>query len=150
MCWGGTTECVFQCVVRFIRSTYPSNDGQYSGHRDAEGEGGDDDSIEEENNTFNNSFHEIEEEASPKVVHFEEGQAIRLSMFFKTSQFSAEHVCQIVLESPIKRWQVSYQQELFTTATLLCKDENTYKTLSMFCFGKANDCTKFTSSVIND
>jgi len=136
-------------VVRFICSICPSKDSQYTGHRDVEGEGGDDNNIEEDNDAVNNSFHEIEEEASPKVVHFKEGQAIRLSMFFKTSQFSAEHVHQIVLESYIKGWQVSYQQELFTTATFLCKDENTYKTLCMFCFGKANDCTKFTSSVIN-
>ena len=90
------------CVVRFIRSICPSNDGQYTGHGDAEGEGGDDDNIEEDNDAVNNSFHEIEEEASPEVVHFEEGQTIRLSMFFKTSQFSAEHVCQIVLVSPIE------------------------------------------------
>ena len=142
--------CIPVCVVRYIRSICPSNDGQYSGHRDAEGEGGDDDNIEEDNDAVNNSFHEIEEETSPMVIHFEEGQAICLSMFFKTSQFSAEHVRRIVLESPIEGWQVSYQQELFTTATFLCKDENTYKTLCMFCFGKANDCTKFTSSVINE
>ena len=142
--------CIPVCVVRFIRLICPSDDGQYAEHRDAEGEGGDDDNIEEDNDAVNNSFHEIEEEASPKVVHFEEGQAIHLSMFFKTSQFSAEHVRQIVLESPIKGWQVSYQQELFTTATFLCKDEHTYKTLCMFCFGKAKDCTKFTSSEINE
>ena len=37
------------CVVRFIRSICPSDDGQYTGHRDAEGEGGDDDNIEEDN-----------------------------------------------------------------------------------------------------
>ena len=119
------------CVVRFIRLICPSNHGQYAGHRDAEGEGSDDNNIEEDNDAVNNSFHKIEEEASPKVVHFEEDQAICLSTFFKTSQFSAEHVCQIVLESPIEGWIVPeyYQQELFTTATFLCKDENTYKTL---------------------
>ena len=94
--------CIPVCVVRFICSICPSNDGQYAGHRNAKGEGGDDDNIEEDNDAVNNSFREIEEEASPKVVHFKEGQAICLSMFFKTSQFSAEHVCQIVLESPIE------------------------------------------------
>ena len=124
------------CIVRFIRLICPSEDSQYTGHRDAEGEGGDDDNIEEDNDAVNNSFHEIEEEASPKVVHFEESQSIHLSMFFKTSQFSAEHVRQIVLESPIEGWEVSYQQELFTTATFLCKDEHTYKTLCMFCLEK--------------
>ena len=96
------------------------------------------------------SFHEIEEEASPKVVHFEEGQTIHLSMLFKTSQFSAEHVCQIFPESSIEGWQVSYQQELFTTATFLCKEDLNNKTLYLFCFGKARDCTKFTSSVIHE
>ena len=73
-----------------------------------------------------------------------------MSMFFKTNEFSAEHVHQIVLESPIEGWQVSYQQELFTTATFICKDEETYKTLCMFCFQKAKDCTKFTTTVINE
>ncbi len=92
------------CVVRFICSICPSNDGQYTGHRDAEGEGGDDNNIEEDNDAVNNSFHKTEEEASPKVVHFKEGQAIHLSMLFKTSQFSAEHVRRIVLESPIEGW----------------------------------------------
>ena len=138
------------CVVRVICLICPSDDSQYTGHRDAKGEGSDDDNIEEDNHAVHNSFHEIEEEASPKVVHFEEGQTIHLSMFLKTSQFSAEHVHQIVLESPIEGWQVSYQKELFTTATFLCKDEHTYKTLCMFSFGKAKDCTKFTSSVINE
>ena len=98
----------------------------------------------------NTSFHDIEEEASPKVVHFEEGQTIRLSLFFKSSQYSAEHVHRIVLKSPIEGWQVSNHEELFTTATYLCKDEHTYKTLCMFCFEKAKECTKFTSSVINE
>ena len=37
-----------------------SNDGQYTRHRHAEGEGGDDDNIEEGNDAVNNSFHEIE------------------------------------------------------------------------------------------
>ena len=138
------------CVVRFIRSICPSDDDQYIGHHDGEGEGGDNDNNEEEDVLINTSFHEIEEEASPKIVHFEEGQSIRLSLYFKSSQYSAEHVCQIVLESPIKGWQVSYHEELFTTATYLCKDEHTYKTLCMFCFGKAKDFTKFTSTSINE
>ena len=151
MCWGGTTECIFQCVLLGSFSLIcPSDDSQYTGHRDAEGEGGDDNNIVEDNDAVNSSFHQIEQEASPKVVHFKEGQTIHLSMFFKTSQFSAEHIHQIVLESPIKGWQVSYQQELFTTATFLCKNEHTYKTLCMFCFGKAKDCTKFRSSVIKE
>ena len=98
----------------------------------------------------NTSFHEIKEEASRKVVHFEEGQTICLSLFFKSSQYSAEHVRRIVLESPIEGWQVSYHKELFTTVMYLCKDEHTYKTLCMFCFGKAKECTKFTGSVINE
>jgi hypothetical protein len=138
------------CVVRFIHSICPSDDDQYTGHRDIEGEGGDDDNNEEEDDLVNTSFHLIEEEASPKIVNFEEGQSICLSLYFKSSQYSAEHVCQIVLESPIKGWQVSSHEELFTTATYLCKEECTYKTLCMCCFGKAKDCTKFTSTVINE
>ena len=117
------------CVVRFIRSICPSDEGQYTGYHDVEGEGGDDDNNVEDDDLVNTSFHEIEEEASPKVVHFEEGQTIPLSLFFKSSQYIAEHVRRIVLESPIKGWQVSYHEELFTTATYLCKDEHTYKTL---------------------
>ena len=138
------------CIVQFIRSICPSNDGRYTGHQAAEGGGDIDKDDAEEDDAVNTSYEEIEEEASPKVVHFYEGENICLSMYFRTSPFSAEHVCQIVLESPIDGWQVSYQQELFTTATYLCKDEHTYKTLCMFCFGKAKECTKFTSTVINE
>ncbi len=57
--------CILVCVVRFICLICPSNDSQLTGHHDAEGEGGDDDNIEEDNDAVNNSFHEIEEEASP-------------------------------------------------------------------------------------
>ena len=138
------------CVVRFIHSICPSDDNQYTGHRDIEGEGGNNDNNEEEDDLVNMSFHEIEEEASPKIIHFEEGQSIHLSLYFKSSQYSAEHVRQIVLESPIEGWQVSYHEKLFTTATYLCKDERAYKTLCMFCFGKAKLCTKSTSTVINE
>ena len=41
------------CVVRFIRSICPSDDNQYTGHRDGEGEGGDDDNNEEEDDLVN-------------------------------------------------------------------------------------------------
>jgi hypothetical protein len=137
-----------ECVVRFIRSISPSDDGQYTGHRDGDGDECDDNNNEDGDDLVNSSFHEIEDEASPKIVDFEGGQSIRLSLHFKSSQYNAEHVRQIVLESPIEGWQVSYHEELLTTATFLCQDESTYKTLSMFCFGKTNECTKFTSSII--
>ena len=90
------------CVVRFICSIFPSIEGQYTGHRDADGEGVDDNNNEKEDDLVNISFHEIKEEASPKIVHFEEDQTIHLSLFFKSSQYSAKHVHQIVLESPIE------------------------------------------------
>ena len=89
--------------------------------------GGDiDEDDAEEDDAVNTSYEEIEEEASPKVVHYNEGEKVPLSMHFRTSQFSAEHVHQIVLESHIDGWQVSYQQELCNTATYLYKDEHTY------------------------
>jgi hypothetical protein len=138
------------CVVRFIRSGCPSDDDQYTGHCDGEEEGGDNDNNEEEDDLVNTSFHKIEEEASPKIVHFEEGQSICWQLYFKSSQYSAEHIRQIILESPIEGWQVSYHEELFTTAGYLYKDERTYKTLCIFCFVKAKDCTKFTSTVLNE
>ena len=97
---------------------------------------------------MNSLFQEIEEEASPKIVDFEGGQRISLSLHFKSTQFNAEHVCQIVLDSPMEGWQVSYHEDLLTTATFICKDESSYKIMSMFCFGKTQECTKFTSSVI--
>jgi hypothetical protein len=59
-------------------------------------------------------------------------------------------VSQIILESPLDEWHVSYQQDLFTTPTYLCKDEHTYKTLCMFFFGKAKECTKLMSTLINE
>ena len=137
-----------ECVVRFIRSISPSDDGQYTGHRDAEGDDCDDNNTDDDDDLVNSSFQEIEDEASPKIVDFEGGQRIRLSLHFKSSHYNAEQVRQIVLESPIEGWQVSYHEELLTTATFLCEDELTYKILSMFCFGKTNECTKFTSSII--
>ena len=76
------------CVVWFIRSICRSNDGQYTGYHDSEGEGGDNDNNEEDDDLVNTSFHEIEEEASPKGVHFEEDQTICLSLFFNSSQYS--------------------------------------------------------------
>jgi hypothetical protein len=85
------------CVVRFILSICPSDDDQYTGHCDIEGEGGDDNNNEEEDDLVNTSFHEIKEEASPKIVHFEEGQSIPLSLYFKSSQYSVEHVRQVRL-----------------------------------------------------
>ena len=99
------------CVVKFICSNCPSDDNQYTGHHDIEREGGNNDNNEEEDDLVNMSFHEIEEEASPKIVHFEEGQSICLSLYFKSSQYRAKHIRQIVLESPIEGWQVSYHEE---------------------------------------
>ena len=80
----------------------PSDDNQFTGHCNGEGEGVDNDNNEEEDNLANTSFHEIEEVASPKIAHFEEGQGIHLMLYFKSSQYSAKHFCQIVLESPIE------------------------------------------------
>jgi hypothetical protein len=137
-----------ECVVRFIRSLCPSEDGQYTGHRDAEGDDGDDETDEQDNDIVNTSFQDIEEEASPKIVDFEGGQRISLSLHFKSTQYNAEHVRQIVLDSPIEGWQVSYHEDLLTTATFTCEDESSYKIMSMFCFGKSQECTKFTSSII--
>ena len=94
------------CVVRFICSICPSDDSWYTGHQAAEGGGFDEDNAEEDD-SVNTLYEEIEEDASLKVAHFN-GEKINLSMYFRTSQFSAEHVHQIVLESPIDGWQVSY------------------------------------------
>jgi hypothetical protein len=63
------------CVVRFIRSICPSDDDQYTGQIDGEGEGGDNNNNEEEDDLINPSFHEIEEEASRKIVHFDWAKA---------------------------------------------------------------------------
>ena len=94
--------CIPLCVVQFICSICPSDDGRHTGHQAAE-EGGDvDEDDTKEDDAVNTSYEEIEEEASPNVVHFKEGQAICLSMFFKTSQFSAEHVVGLFLNLPSK------------------------------------------------
>jgi len=69
-----------ECVVRFIRSISPSDDGQYTGHRDAEGDDCDDNNNDDDDDLVNSSFQEIEDEASPKIVDFEGGQRIRLSL----------------------------------------------------------------------
>ena len=151
VCWGSTTKHAFHCALSssFAQFALVMMVGTLVTKLLRWGCGIDKDDAEEDD-AVNTSYEEIEEEASPKVVHFDEGEKICLSMYFRTSQFSAEHVHQIVLESPIDGWQVSYQQELFTTTTYLCKDEHTYKTLCMFCFGKAKECTKFMSTVINE
>ena len=57
------------CVVKFIHSVCLSDYGRYTGHQT--GEGGDDADDDErvQDNTVNTSYKEIEEEASPKLVH---------------------------------------------------------------------------------
>ena len=125
VCWGGATECEFQCVLFISFALFPLA-MTVSILDTVMVRGGDNDNNEEDGDLVNTSFHEIEEEASHKVVHFEEGQTICLSLCFKSSQYSAEHVRRIVLESPMEGWQVSYHEELFTTATYLCKDKHTY------------------------
>ncbi len=70
-----------------------------------------------------------------------------LSLYFRNSEFSAEYVHQIILQSPIDGWQITYQRELFTTATFLYEDECTYKSLLMFCFSKMKECIKLNSNV---
>ncbi len=136
------------CVVEFIRSICPSNEGRYTVHQTLEGGDDVDDEEAVEDDTANTSYEEIEEEASAKHVRFDVGEKIRLSLYFKDSQFSAEYVHQFILQSPTDGWQITYQQELFTPATFLCEDGCTYKSLWMFCFSKVKECTKFSSNVI--
>ena len=94
---------------------------------------------------MNTSYEEIEEEAS---VCFDDGKKIHLTLHIRNSEFSAEYVRQIILQSPIDGWQITHQQELFTAATFLCEDEHTYKSLLIFCFSKVKESTKFSSNVI--
>ena len=87
-----------ECVVRFICSISPSDDGQYTGHRDAEGDDCDDNNNDDDDDLVNSSFQEIEDEASPKIVDFEGGQSIRLSLNFKhfcamTNQLIRHYQC---------------------------------------------------------
>ena len=140
--------CIPLCIVKFIRSICPSDDGRYTGHQTVEGGDDVDDDESVEDDTANTSYEKIQEEASPKHVCFDDGEKIRLSLYFRDSQFSAEYVRQFILQSPTDGWQITYQQELFTTATFLCEDEHTYKSLWMFCFSKVKECTKFSSNVI--
>ena len=42
-----------ECVVRFIRSISPSDDGQYTGHRDAEGDDCDDNNNDDDDDLVN-------------------------------------------------------------------------------------------------
>ena len=69
------------CVVEFIRSICPSNDGRYTGHQAVEGGDVDNDETEEddepeaeEDDTVNTSYEEFEEEASPKLANFNDGE----------------------------------------------------------------------------
>ena len=62
------------CIVEFICSICPSDDGRYTGHQTLE-EGDDVDNEEAvEDDTANTSYEEIEEEASPKHVRFDDGE----------------------------------------------------------------------------
>ena len=80
------------CIVEFIHSICPSNDGRYTGHQTVEGGDDVDDDEAVEDDTANTSYEEIKEEASPKHARFDDGEKIRLSLYFRNSQFSAEYV----------------------------------------------------------
>ena len=87
----------------------PSDDGRYTGHQTLE-EGDDVDNEDTvEDVTANTSYEEIEEEVSPKHVRFDDGEKIRLSLYFRDSQFSAEYVHQFILQSPTDGWQITHQ-----------------------------------------
>lgn len=75
--------CIPLCIVKFIRSICPSDDGRYTGHQTVEGGDDVDDDESVEDDTANTSYEKIQEEASPKHVGFDDGEKIRLSLYFR-------------------------------------------------------------------
>ncbi len=66
--------CIPLWVIEFICSICPSNDGRYTSHQNVEGGDDVDDGEAVEDDAANTLYEEIEEETSPKHVHFNDGE----------------------------------------------------------------------------
>ena len=148
--WGDATKFTSHCALS--SSSAPSVPVMMVGTLVTNLLGGDavDDDKAVEDDAVNSSYEEIEDQGGSfsKACSFWWWWKICLSLHFRNSEFSADYVRQVILQSPIDGWQITYQQELFTTTTFFCENECTYKSLLMFCFSKVKKCTKFRSNVI--
>ena len=70
------------------------------------------------------------------------GEKIKLSGHFNNEQLGNSHVRNFVLNSQIDGWQMTFQKNTFTTASMTCDNDTTYKIAFMYCFTKDNDNTK--------
>jgi hypothetical protein len=95
---GGTTEFLSHCVLlnSFTPSVPALTGGTLitkllRGKDDVDNDEAeeDDEPEAEEDDAVNTSYEEIEDEASPKLVNFKDGEKIQFSMYFRNSQFSA-------------------------------------------------------------
>ena len=111
---------------------------------DAKAMGSDQFDIREENT----SFEDVEDEAAPKPVNFEAGESVHLAVHFHNKQFDAEHIRSFVVDSPIEGWVVNFRPNSFSSATIVCKDRDTYNKLSIYCFSHLKECINFTCNKI--
>ena len=144
------------CVISYIRSLGPSEDGTYKGHcdgvaaavkteeEDTKAMGCDQFDVCEENT----SFKDVKDEATPKPVDFEARESVQLAVHFHNKRFDAENIRSFVVDSPVEGWVVNFRPNPFSSATIVCKDRDTYNKLSIYCFSHLKECTKFTCNKI--
>ena len=77
------------------------------------------------------------------MTHYDNsGEQITLSVHFNNKHFNDAHIRNFVLDSQLDGWQVTYQMKIFTTASITCLNDKTYKMAFMYCFTKDNVFTK--------
>ena len=90
-----------ECAVAFIHGLCPEPTGIYIGHRDVDGE--------PQGNMGN--------------INFENGKKVKACISFENKVYPITHVHNFINKSNCAAWSVTFVENLFTNATIICNME---------------------------
>jgi hypothetical protein len=118
-----------ECVVAYIQSLCPSEDGTYKGYSNTPTKhqtGGiaeeeeDNEGFDNQNESMNTSYEDVEDEETQTPADFGGGEKMELAVQFHNKKLNADHIRSFVLESPIVGWNVNFRQDPFSSARQSC------------------------------
>lgn len=130
-----------ECVVAFIREWCPEPSGQYTGHRDIDEEG--------EETPNNDSFESALPEGHVGELDFNSGVKVKVCVSFENARFPISHVRNFIQESNVPGWSVSFVEDTFTNATILCDTESKWNEVFFYCTNNMEQLSEVVYDTVN-
>jgi hypothetical protein len=102
----------------------------------------DNEGFNNQNESMNTSYKDVEEEATPTPTDFGACETMEITVHFHNKKINADHIRCFVLESPYAGWNVNFQEDPISSATFICNNKETCDKMAMYCLTKLKNCSK--------